>query len=252
MKTKSKKCPYCGTLDTRVSENAFCCRVCGRSFGLTKEKLDELVLRTKRISFGYNYGPWSSGSIEISKDICVLHFYQRKGDYCVTAYEKIDEDDFNKVVRDVYKNAFVNDWEQHYITDECVYDGYSWGVELDYSIFYQNSGEDIIVPPKIISGYVLYPPYFKEFKKILKPFFKKCHLPFELYTYRQEHRLCLSFLSCLENNDFSGLATRKSWKPEVMRKHPDLYLFLLRQATMHNKPDFVNYLLQLYVDIGRL
>lgn len=250
MTMESIQCPSCGNSNIEWQEDGYQCVSCGRKFGMSEQMLEDEIEHTRQIHFSEGAGMCYDCSITITRDICELKY--RNEDYSVVVYDKIDSRSYEYLLESIYNEAFVNDWRESYKTEEMLTDGLSWTLRLDYEEVYSASGNAAGRRPRVISGYGLFPPQYKKLTQLFEHFFWSSYIPYNKSELSPSQKLCLAFLSCMNYGDLSALESQKEWSPAMLVKQPEIYLFLLKQASFCGKHAFTHYLLEYYAKTPEL
>ena len=163
-------CPHCGSRNTEKVENYHKCLDCGLDFGREEVTDDGLALEDAICGLRFRFGDVVSGSVRLRMaedgDVCVFEVYDANEGGVDKIADVISMDEWKKIKNTLVAKLYIADWNKVYIP---VNDGrtVSENNEWELGLAIGNDGEIVY------RGYDAFPPYWKDFMKLMDPFFSR-------------------------------------------------------------------------------
>ena len=163
-------CPHCGSRNVEKKEEFYICRDCQSAFGRKPLADDGTDLVDAVTGMRFRFGDIVSDSIRLrfvqDGEVALYEVYDAKDGGLNKYAGVLGEAEWKELKRKMLEDLFVYDWDRYYIPvndgrDLRDLDEWSFNLMVNDNEDYEFSGVDE------------YPVYWKQFKKLIDPFFKK-------------------------------------------------------------------------------
>ena len=163
-------CPHCGSKNTEKVDNHCRCCDCMQDFGREEYSDQGNPLAEAVRGLRFRYGDIVSGSVRLRMvedgNVCVFEVYDANEGGVDKVADVISKDEWKAFKDTLYHKLYLADWDRVYIP---VNDGQRVSENNDWELGILLEDDE----ETVYCGYDEFPAYWKEFLKLIDPFFAR-------------------------------------------------------------------------------